>query len=83
MRFPAHAVDHARTAHRAVAPKSSFVLGTRQKYWEHSIEDEDDFENYLDYIHFNPVKHGYATHPAGWPWQDGDWATKVAKRRAI
>ena len=29
---------------------------------------EDDFENHFDYIHFNPVKHGYVPHPAAWPW---------------
>ncbi|MCA8994100.1 MAG: hypothetical protein KDA88_19120, partial [Planctomycetaceae bacterium] len=33
------------------------------KYWEHTLEDEDDFERHFDYIHFNPVKHGLVTHP--------------------
>jgi putative transposase len=38
------------------------------RYWEHTLEDEDDFEHHFDYIHFNPVKHGYVTHPAAWRW---------------
>ncbi|MCB9954068.1 MAG: transposase [Planctomycetaceae bacterium] len=38
------------------------------KYWEHTLEDEDDFERHFDYIHFNPVKHGLVTHPTLWPW---------------
>lgn len=37
-------------------------------YWEHTIRDERDFQRHMDYIHFNPVKHGYVTHPADWPY---------------
>jgi putative transposase len=39
----------------------------QRRYWEHTIRDEEDFAQHLDYIHFNPVKHGYAEHPAAWP----------------
>ena len=28
----------------------------------------DDFRRHLDYIHYNPVKHGLAQSPAEWPW---------------
>lgn len=38
------------------------------KYWEHTIEDEDDFEQHFDYIHYNPVKHGHVRCPRDWPW---------------
>jgi putative transposase len=31
----------------------------QRRYWEHLIRDETDYQNHLDYIHFNPVKHGY------------------------
>ena len=34
------------------------------RYWEHVIRDETDFERHFDYIHYNPVKHGYARSPA-------------------
>ncbi len=27
--------------------------------WEHLIRDERDFAAHRDYVHFNPVKHGY------------------------
>lgn len=37
------------------------------KYWEHTLESEDEFEPYFDYIHFNPVKHGYVKRPGDWP----------------
>lgn len=30
----------------------------QQRYWEHRLRDEGDFARHLDYIHFDPVKHG-------------------------
>jgi putative transposase len=38
-----------------------------RRFWEHLIEDDDDFEQHLHYIHFNPVKHGYVRCPHLWP----------------
>jgi putative transposase len=39
----------------------------QRRYWEHAIRDDRDFGAYMDYIHFNPVKHGLSAHPADWP----------------
>jgi putative transposase len=30
----------------------------QKRSWAHCIEDDQDFENHMNYIHFNPVKHG-------------------------
>lgn len=30
----------------------------QRRFWEHWIRDEDDWNRYVDYIHYNPVKHG-------------------------
>ena len=38
------------------------------KFWEHTIEDEEDFERHFDYIHYNPVKHGHVKCPEDWRW---------------
>jgi len=38
------------------------------KFWEHTIQDEEDFDRHFDYIHFNPVKHGLVKSPQEWPW---------------
>ena len=38
------------------------------KYWEHTLNDEHDFERHFDYIHYNPVKHGLVKCPRDWPW---------------
>ncbi len=34
--------------------------------WEHTIDDEDEFERLFDYIHYNPVNHGYVSCPHLW-----------------
>jgi putative transposase len=36
------------------------------RYWEHCIRDDEDFGRHLDYIHYNPVKHGFAATPVEW-----------------
>lgn len=38
----------------------------QSRYWEHTIRDDADFENHVDYIHFNPVKHDYVNRPIDW-----------------
>jgi putative transposase len=40
----------------------------QRRYWEHRIRDEQDFARHCDYSHYNPVKHGYVTRPADWPY---------------
>lgn len=39
----------------------------QRRYWEHAIRDETDFERHIDYIHFNPVKHGHVARVCDWP----------------
>jgi REP-associated tyrosine transposase len=57
----------------------------QRRYWEHTIRDEDDFARHVDYVHFNPVKHGYVQRVSDWPHSSfhryvragflpGDWA---------
>jgi len=36
----------------------------QHRYWDHLIRDEDDFNRHMDYIHWNPVKHGFAVNVA-------------------
>ena len=40
----------------------------QRRYWEHLIRDEQDYARHVDYIHINPVKHGWAaTQVLDWP----------------
>jgi len=40
----------------------------QRRYWEHLIRDERDFIRHMDYLHFNPVKHGYVNAVRDWPY---------------
>jgi putative transposase len=40
----------------------------QQRFWEHTIRDGRDYRLHCDYIHYNPVKHGYASSPGDWPY---------------
>lgn len=38
------------------------------RFWEHALRDERDYQNHLDYLHFNPVKRGLVNNVAEWPY---------------
>ncbi len=40
----------------------------QRRYWEHAIRDDADFERYVGYIHFNPVKHELVSRVSDWPY---------------
>ena len=39
----------------------------QKRYWEHTIRDDHDFEADVNYVHINPVKHGYVARAIDWP----------------
>lgn len=67
-----------KSAFSRALPKDEHSVASRQskgergiwqrRFWEHVIRDEDDFANHVDYIHFNPVKHGHVNRPVDWPY---------------
>lgn len=40
----------------------------QRRYWEHQIRDEQDYIRHVQYIHYNPVKHGHASRARDWPY---------------
>ena len=50
---------HDRQPHRTI---------WQPRYWEHTISDEEDYWRHVEYIHYNPVKHGYVHRPSEWPY---------------
>jgi putative transposase len=40
----------------------------QRRYWEHQIRDDIDLQRHVDYIHYNPVKHGLVSHVKDWPY---------------
>jgi putative transposase len=39
----------------------------QRRYWERQVRDESDLRRHIDYIHFNPIKHGHVSRLADWP----------------
>ena len=61
----------------------------QRRFWEHSIRDEKGFIRHVNYIHYNPVKHGYVKSPADWKYSNihryvrqgllpADWSADVS-----
>jgi putative transposase len=40
----------------------------QRRFWEHTIRDDAGYAAHVDYIHFNPVKHGLVAGVADWPY---------------
>ena len=40
----------------------------QRRFWEHAIRSDADYARHLDYVHFNPVKHGYVSFARDWPY---------------
>lgn len=40
----------------------------QRRFWEHLIHDETDFARHVDYVHINPVKHGFVKRVRDWPY---------------
>jgi putative transposase len=40
----------------------------QRRFWEHTVRSDDDFARHVDYIHFNPVKHGLVSRVFDWPY---------------
>lgn len=56
----------------------------QKRFYEHMVRDEKDFKLRLEYIHFNPVKHGLVRNAKDWEyssfskfvkrgWYDKEW----------
>jgi putative transposase len=40
----------------------------QRRFWEHTLRDEQDYQNHFDYLHFNPVKHRLVDRVSKWPY---------------
>ena len=63
-------------------------------FWEHVIRDENDYARHIDYIHWNPMKHGVVEKLTDWPYssfhryvRDGvypeNWASGLESRLEV
>ena len=65
-RIKAGFTRHSGMPH-ASAPRRDGRLW-QARFWEHQIRDEADLSMHMDYLHYNPVKHGHATRVIDWPY---------------
>ena len=56
---------HERLTTRRIAKGERGIW--QRRFWEHTIRDDGDFARHMDYIHYNPVKHGHSRSAADWP----------------
>jgi putative transposase len=108
MTLPADDADFAGRWRRIKGHFSSSLLGKKtpiqrrangelalwqRRYWEHTVRDEEDFARHVDYIHYNPVKHGLVTRVRDWPYSSfhlyarrgilpEDWAGDINESRS-
>ena len=40
----------------------------QRRFWEHTLSDDRDMQRHVDYIHYNPVKHGHVNRVIEWPY---------------
>ena len=40
----------------------------QRRFWEHRVRDQDDLNRCLDYLHWNPEKHGHVSRVVDWPY---------------
>ena len=59
-------LPHGEKVHASRAAKRERGIWQR-RYWEHQIRDDADLEQHINYIHYNPVKHGWVRRAADWP----------------
>lgn len=61
----------ARIANDESRSASRIAKGERgiwqRRFWEHTVRDKADFQRHMDYVHFNPVKHGLVSNANDWP----------------
>jgi len=59
----------AKTEKRSISRQTRGERGIWQRrYWEHLIRNEADYVAHMDYIHYNPVKHGHVSQVKDWPY---------------
>lgn len=65
-----HITYHRKDGGDMPATESRRLKGERavwqRRFWEHLIRDERDWQRHVEYIHYNPVKHGLVQAPVEW-----------------
>ena len=71
MLIKGHFTRHYAALHTLSASSASRIQKRertvwQRRFWAHWIQDENDYIKHVEYIHFNPVKHGFVSAPKDW-----------------
>lgn len=66
--FTKHCPAHLRPSPGTTRTQRQPQAIWQHRNWEHLIRNEPDYARHIDYIHFNPVKHGLARAAQDWPY---------------
>ncbi len=66
-------------AYKQIIGVSGSMKFWQKRFWDHIIRDEADLQQHLNYIHYNPVKHGWVNRPEDWRHSSfADWKRRGA-----
>ena len=74
---------HGKTSHDWNREDNSLGRKVWFKYSDRKIRTEDHFYAALNYVHFNPVKHGYVGTPDEWPWSSFHLMLRIMARSGL
>ncbi len=40
----------------------------QRRFWEHTVRDDADYWHHINYVHYNPMKHGLVERIQDWPY---------------
>jgi len=45
----------------------------QSRFYDHALRTRREFDDALEYMHWNPVRRGLVADPAAWPWSSARW----------
>jgi putative transposase len=76
-RWRAVKIAFSKALHKACLPGGAKARGDaatgdgtiwERHYRDYRVGDDEEYSSLIDYVHSNPVRHGFCQHPAEWPW---------------
>ena len=64
--FTRHCPSRFRRQRSAARQHKAEQAVWQRRFWEHQLCDEADFVRHVEYIHYNPVRHGLVSAPKDW-----------------
>ena len=76
-------IERNRTRDQEIGSELAAQGITVLRFWEHEIRDETDLQRHVDYVHYNPVKHGLVNDVADWPWSSYHRYVREGDQRGV